>query len=43
VLHVTAVVALEVKHRNGIISAMFTGQKVMSRTPVDRETPAPGQ
>jgi cytochrome b len=39
VLHVAAVIIHDVRHRSGIISAMFTGQKVMSQVPVDRETP----
>ena len=34
-LHILAVVIVEIKERNGIISAMFTGRKVMSNSPVD--------
>ena len=36
-LHVLAVVLTEVKERNGIISAMFTGKKVFAKPPVDIE------
>ena len=35
VLHVAAVVLTEIREMNGIVSAMFTGKKVMSRRPVD--------
>jgi Ni/Fe-hydrogenase 1 B-type cytochrome subunit len=37
-LHIVAVVVSEVRERNGLISAMFSGEKVFSETPVD--TPA---
>jgi len=33
--HITAVVVTEIRERNGIISAMFTGRKVAQDTPVD--------
>ena len=36
-LHVTAVVLIEIKEKNGIISAMFTGKKISSKKPVDLE------
>ncbi|MEX2131665.1 MAG: cytochrome b/b6 domain-containing protein, partial [Pseudohongiellaceae bacterium] len=34
-LHILAVVVTEVKERNGIISAMFTGSKVLDKKPED--------
>ncbi len=34
-LHITAIVVIEVKERNGLVSAMFTGEKVSSKKPVD--------
>lgn len=34
-LHIIAVVITEIREKNGIISAMFTGKKVMSEKPVD--------
>ena len=37
VLHIAAVVWTENKHGGGIISAMFTGRKVLSETPEDGE------
>ena len=35
VLHIAAVIVTEVKEKNGLISAMFTGKKVASKVPVD--------
>lgn len=35
VLHIAAVVVTEVRERNGLISAMFTGRKVLRGPPVD--------
>jgi cytochrome b len=34
-LHIAGVVATEIRNRNGLISAMLTGDKVFSSTPVD--------
>ena len=34
-IHIAAVVITEVREKNGIISAMFTGKKIMSKKPVD--------
>lgn len=34
-LHIIAVVVTDIREKNGIISAMFTGKKVMSKKPVD--------
>jgi Ni/Fe-hydrogenase 1 B-type cytochrome subunit len=34
-IHIFSVVLAEIKERNGIISAMFTGRKVLGKTPVD--------
>ena len=34
-LHIAAVVVTEVKEKNGLVSAMFTGKKVASKKPVD--------
>ncbi|MCB1683895.1 MAG: cytochrome b/b6 domain-containing protein [Pseudomonadales bacterium] len=34
-LHITGVVVTEIRERNGLISALFTGEKVLSKTPVD--------
>lgn len=34
-LHILAVVLTEVREKNGIVSAMFTGKKVSSKKPVD--------
>ena len=36
-LHILAVVVTEVREKNGLVSAMFTGKKVMSKKPVDFE------
>ena len=36
-LHIAAVVFTEVKLRNGIVTAMFTGWKVMREPPVDKQ------
>jgi len=35
ILHITAVVVVEVREKNGLISAMFTGNKIASKKPVD--------
>jgi cytochrome b len=35
VLHVAAVVITELREGGGIVSAMFTGRKVLTREPVD--------
>jgi len=35
VLHIAAVVLTEVRERNGLVSAMLTGKKVVSRKPID--------
>jgi Ni/Fe-hydrogenase 1 B-type cytochrome subunit len=37
VLHVAAVIITELREGGGIISAMFTGRKVLGRHPVDEE------
>ncbi len=37
VLHIFAVVYTEIKERNGLVSAMFSGKKVFSEKPVDHE------
>jgi len=34
-LHIAAVVVTEVREKNGLVSAMFTGKKVVSKHPVD--------
>jgi len=34
-LHIVAVVITEVREKNGLISAMFTGNKIVSKKPVD--------
>jgi len=34
-LHIAAVIRSEIKEKNGLISAMFTGKKVVSKKPVD--------
>jgi len=34
-LHIAAVVVTEVREKNGLVSAMFTGKKVASKPPVD--------
>ncbi len=36
-LHIIAVVVTEIREKNGIISAMFTGNKVISEKPVDND------
>jgi Ni/Fe-hydrogenase 1 B-type cytochrome subunit len=38
ILHVAAVIVTELREGGGIISAMFTGRKVMSGCPVDEES-----
>lgn len=40
VLHVIGSVYAEAKHKEGVISAMFSGQKVLSKTPVDKDKKA---
>lgn len=35
ILHIIAVVVTDIREKNGIISAMFTGKKVMSEKPLD--------
>lgn len=37
VLHIAAVVIGEIRERAGLVSAMFSGQKVLSKKPVDLE------
>lgn len=37
VLHIAAVVVTELRERNGIVSAMFTGKKVFSEKPFDAD------
>lgn len=34
-LHITAVIIVEVKEKNGIVTAMLTGKKIFSKEPVD--------
>ena len=36
-LHIAGVVLTEVREKNGLVSAMFTGKKILSRKPVDRD------
>lgn len=36
-LHILGVVVTEVKEKNGLVSAMFTGEKVFTQTPVDTD------
>ncbi len=36
-LHIVGSVFSEVRHKEDVISAMFTGQKILSETPVDRD------
>jgi Ni,Fe-hydrogenase I cytochrome b subunit len=35
--HIAAAIITDVKEKNGIISAMFTGWKVFDKKPVDHE------
>ncbi|NOZ51982.1 MAG: cytochrome b/b6 domain-containing protein [Gammaproteobacteria bacterium] len=35
ILHIAAVVVAEVREKNGLVSAMFTGKKVLSKKPLD--------
>ncbi len=35
VLHITAVIVAEIKESNGLVSAMFSGKKILSEKPVD--------
>lgn len=37
ILHIAAVVLMEVKEKNGLVSAMFSGKKILSKTPVDSD------
>jgi len=41
-LHITGVVITEVRERNGIISAMFTGEKILPGTPIDMQSAPSG-
>lgn len=34
-LHILAVVLVEIREKNGLVSAMFTGKKIVSKKPVD--------
>jgi len=36
-LHIVGVVVTEVREKNGLISAMFTGEKILSAFPVDTQ------
>lgn len=38
-VHVLAVVIAEIRERNGLVSAMITGHKMLSGTPVDKHEP----
>jgi Ni/Fe-hydrogenase 1 B-type cytochrome subunit len=38
ILHVAAAIITELREGGGIISAMFSGQKVISGIPVDKES-----
>jgi cytochrome b len=40
VLHVLGVVVVELREKNALISAMFTGEKLFSSTPIDAQDPA---
>lgn len=42
VLHVAAVVLTEVRHGGALVSAMFTGRKLLDRAPVDGDRDATG-
>jgi len=37
ILHIAAVVLTEVREKNGLVSAMFTGNKIVAKRPVDIE------
>jgi cytochrome b len=39
-IHILAVVVTDIRERSGIISAMFTGRKVLSKPPVDQDETA---
>lgn len=39
-LHIVAVVVTEVREKNGLVSAMFSGEKHLSNAPVDSQTAA---
>ena len=41
VLHIIGVIVTEVRERNGLVSAMFTGSKVFSKPPVDMDENEP--
>jgi Ni/Fe-hydrogenase 1 B-type cytochrome subunit len=41
-LHITGVVITEVRERNGIISAMFTGEKILPAAPIDMQSAPSG-
>lgn len=36
-LHIVGVIVTEVREKNGLISAMFTGEKILSKAPVDAD------
>lgn len=40
-LHIAAVVVTEVREKSGLISAMFSGEKILSATPVDAQSKRP--
>jgi cytochrome b len=40
VLHIAGVVVTELRERNGLVSAMFTGKKVFRETPIDHDDKA---
>jgi cytochrome b len=42
-VHILAVVVTEIRERNGIISAMFSGRKVFTKAPIDTLNQAPSQ
>ena len=39
IIHIAAVIYTDVKSGGGLISAMFTGKKVLPREPQDKENP----
>jgi len=40
VIHITGVVVTELREGGGIVSAMFTGQKILDRKPADDGGPS---
>jgi cytochrome b len=40
-LHIVGVVVTDVREKNGLISAMFSGEKVLSKAPVDGKPAIP--